>query len=486
MKEITEIKKIDSKIQIINSTLALLYFDAAVNLPKKAVKERARQLSYLAKIAHQKFTSDELFELIKTTKKSKDFRKQTFFDKAYINYLQEETAIQRKLPREFIEKRTELFAEAERVWQQAKEESNYELFKPFLKDIFDIKREQARLIDSKKNPYDVLLQDFEKGMTSKEIDILFEELKPKLIDMLKKLKDKKNTNPKIELSQEKQFGLSKKLFSLITDDKERTSIEKSSHPFQISISPNDVRITTTFKKDPLFSLSSTAHESGHALYEMQISEDLRGTSLFKGTSLGMHESQSKLWEDFIFSSDKFWDFFYDEFKEHSDVKKEDIINSFKNTNITPIRLEADEISYNLHIIIRYEIEKALINQEIHFDDLPDIWANKYEEYLGIKPENDAEGLLQDMHWSGGAIGYFPTYVLGNLYAAMIYNTLKEKNTYLEEEISEGNLSFIRSWLKHNIHNFGATMTAKEIAEHSLNKDLNTKEYLDYLQKKFLE
>ena len=266
-------------------------------------------------------------------------------------------------------------------------------------------------------------------------------------------------------------------------------LEESVHPFTIGLSREDVRITTNYDENDFRpAIFSCIHEGGHAIYEQNIPENLSGTGLQDGASMGIHESQSRFYENIIGKSQEFWIYFYAEVKKRfTQFKDVDFEEFYKGINLVEpsfIRVDADELTYSLHIIIRYEIEKALINGEVEVEDLPELWNSKYKEYLGIEPKNDSEGVLQDVHWAGGTIGYFPSYALGNLYGAQFFNKMKKDMPSVLEDIKQGKLDSVYNWLKENIHKHGAIYTPAELIKIVTGEELNAKYFIDYLNEKY--
>jgi carboxypeptidase Taq len=273
--------------------------------------------------------------------------------------------------------------------------------------------------------------------------------------------------------------------------KERSRLDVSTHPFTTSMGYNDVRITTNFeRKNPLFSFFSTVHEAGHALYELGMPVDeFKYTVISDSPSLGLHESQSRFWENMICRSKNFWNYFYPIFKEKSPNKLNDIdIDTwYRYVNLVRpsfIRVEADELTYCLHVILRFELENSLMDEKILVSELPNIWNEKMDELLGITPKSDREGVLQDMHWSGGNFGYFPTYAIGSIYSSQIFKSLTDENPDIISDIEKGNFNSIIGWLRKNVHTYGRKITAEEIIKNACGEGLNAKVFVDYLKDKY--
>jgi carboxypeptidase Taq len=345
------------------------------------------------------------------------------------------------------------------------------------------------------NKYNTLLDFYEPGFTVEKIDKVFGELRDAIVDLLNRIKSSGYTpDTKVleghfsKASQEKQGTY---ITEKIGYDFGAGRMDESMHPFTIEFNNKDVRITTHYyENDFTNALFSCIHEGGHAIYEQNISDELRGTTLGSGVSSGIHESQSRFYENILGRSREFWKYFYPEvIKAYPQFEKVDFDEFYKAVNIVKpslIRVDADELTYSLHIIIRYEIEKALINGEIKVEDLPRIWNEKYKEYLGVEPENDGVGVLQDVHWSGGMFGYFPSYALGNLYGAQFYNTMLKEIPDMMKKVENGEFEPIKEWLKEKIHRHGGVYKPSELITMVTGEELTAKYFIEYLNKKYGE
>jgi len=486
----------DRELKHYSEIEALLHFDRATAIPKKGVPERAEQMSIISQRIHSIMTSKGFKSAVKKLYSSlrKDIDKFTFIEKRRIEKYYKELKKAEKLPAEFIAEYSRLVGLGEHYWEQAKEKNDYAIFKPYLKRIYEMKRKQAKLIDSKKHPYDVLLDDYEEGMTVKKLKNIFEELKAGLIETLNEIKKSKKYKmdnkllEKIKYDEKAQWNLAEDVAKRILEDKGRWALAVSIHPFTTTIGCDDVRLTTAFRKNPMFCFRSTMHEAGHALYELDFGKNIESTILQDAPSLGIHESQSRFWENMIGKNSNFWKYYYSKFKKAYPQLEKISASEFYSAenNVKPgfIRIEADELTYCLHIIIRFEIEVALLEGKLSVDKLPKAWDDKYEQYLGIKPKDYSHGVLQDTHWSGGSIGYFPTYALGTIYAAQIFNAMKKKIKDMDMVMASSDYTPIRDWLKKNIHEKGSLYTTEEIIKQATGTGLDVKQYLDYLKGKY--
>ncbi|GIU69402.1 MAG: carboxypeptidase M32 [Candidatus Woesearchaeota archaeon] len=489
--DLNHLKEIDKEISLLNSAISLLWWDRSTIMPTKAAEERAEQISYLTILIHEKSTSKELNKIILRLSKNKS--KLNHIDRAIINNYSWKISRINKLPKKHVKETSRTIVMAQHHWEIARKNNNFKIFEPYLKKIIELKKREAEYIDSKNHPYEVLLQDYERGMSLKILDETFNKLKPEIHTLIKRIKKsskygKEFNIKKIEFDVEKQKIACQDVSTLILEDNERFLITVSMHPFMTKISPNDLRITTSFRKDPLFSLFSTVHESGHALYESEFDQKLKYSILHDAPSLGIHESQSRLWENQVCKSKNFWKYYYPKYQKlFPKLKNISLERFYESINIVRpslIRIESDELTYHLHIIIRYELEKKLIEGKIAVSELPVLWNKLYKEYLGITPKTDTEGVLQDVHWSQGSIAYFPTYTLGTIYSAMIYEQMLNENPKLEQEIEEGDFKFIKKWLKENIHKHGAVLSTSEIMEKCCGKKISEESLIKYYKNKF--
>lgn len=479
-KQIQKLLTQAHKLSDISSAMAVLSWDQEVNMPPKGGSARAKQMATMAEIFHHNLINLQIPNAKSTNT----------YDLALVRELKKLKNKAVKIPTKLVKEISETASLAQQNWQLAKKSNRYELFVHSLEKILELKIKAARLLrTTNQSLYDVLLDDFEPGLTEKQIDAVFFVLKPKLIAMIKKLKvltfnaDSIIKNKKYDLASQWQFGL--KIASDMGYDLEAGRLDKSSHPFTITFANGDVRITTWENETDIRpSLFAIIHESGHALYEQGVDPKLdrlqigEGGGLGGGIGMAMHESQSRLWENIIGRSDWFWKKYYSilksQFPSLRNVSLDQFVKAVNVVKPSLVRVEADEVTYGLHIIIRYEVEKDLINGKIKVKDLPKVWNAKYREYLGLTPKNDAQGVLQDIHWSHGAFGYFPTYLLGTLISAQLWAKMPKTT----------DLKVIREWLRKNIHQYGRVYTTDELLKRITGESLNPKYFLNYLESKF--
>jgi carboxypeptidase Taq len=489
--KIEELKEYLKKIEYLGSCISLLHWDSVVYMPKDAIEYRSEMIGYLTGESYKLTTSEKMKEFIDYFSGISDLDDLT---KAILENITKEYDRATKIPEaEYVQYEIDK-ALSQSTWEEAKKKSDFSIFKPHLAKMIAYNKKFSEYWGFADNKYNGLLDIYEPGMTTERLDAVFGELRESLVDLLQRIR---NSNVKTDdafikgnYSVESQRKLGEIILAQLGYDYEtRGRIDVSEHPFTTNFGNKDVRITT--KYDPTDfrpAIFSMIHEGGHGIYEQNIPDKLLGTSLGSGASMGMHESQSRFYENTLGKSMEFWSFFYPRFQEaYQELEGVDLISFYKTVNcVEPslIRIDADELTYSLHIIIRYEMEKLLINSDVDIDDIPRLWNEKYKEYLGVEPENDADGILQDVHWSGGDFGYFPSYALGNLYGAQIFNKLKEEIPDWRQKITNGGFSSITKWLKENVHQYGATIKPAELIQKVTGEELNAKYFTGYLNDKF--
>ena len=495
-KEIEKLKKRLNEISYIGSLLALAAWDQEVHMPAKGTDARATAISYLSATIHNKFISINRDGLLTKLVKAVNAGKIKGENAVIVSETWRTWSREKKLPEKFVKELSETCSKAQSVWAKARKDDDFGLFLPWLKKIVELKREEAKYVGYTESPYDALLDAFEPGMTAREVSEIFEGFKVFLIPFLKKIRESK-----VKINAKKAKGCfpidTQKTFNeyiakSIGFDFEAGDMSVSTHPFASGFHPYDVRLTTRYKEeDMLCALGSTIHETGHGLYEQGLPAEHFGTPLGESVSLGIHESQSRMWENIIGKSMPFWKHFYQKLQKQfpKPFKKMPLGEFYRIINrVSPslIRTESDEVTYNLHVILRFEIEKAMIEGKIKLENLPKIWNAKMKEYLGVDVPNDTLGVLQDVHWSTGGIGYFPTYSLGNLYSAQFYSAMKRDIPNIDQKISKGKFKEILLWLRKNIHSHGKTYRANDLVKKVTGENLNCKYWNDYMEKKYGE
>jgi len=489
---IKEFKEYVAEMKYYDEATGVLYWDMRTGAPKKGIEDRSKVISMLSGKSFEMSTSDKMGEYLDILEKDEELDEIT---KKLIKECKKEYEKNKKIPKERFKEYIELSSNSESAWEEAKEKSDFSLFKPYLEKMVEFQKEFVGYWGYTENKYNTLLDQYEPGMTVEKVDKVFSELREKLVPLVKAIGEssyKPSSFFENKFGKDKQREFCEYILKEIGYDFEAGRLDESVHPFTIGITPGDVRVTTRFDENNFEgALFGTIHEGGHALYEQNISKDLAGTPLATGTSSAIHESQSRFWENIVGRSKEFWSRYYGRlieiFPEQSKgLSFEDFYRGINKVEPSFIRVDADECTYNLHIMIRYELEKALINDEIKVEDLPEIWKEKMEEYLGVRPENDAQGVLQDVHWAGGMFGYFPTYALGNLYSAQILNTMSKEIPDFSQLISSGDFSIIKEYLKAKIYSHGKMLGPNEIIMNISGEELNGKYLVEYLEEKYKE
>lgn len=494
MDQVQQFRELIKKQKAYGYMMALVGWDSQTEAPRDSFPRRAEVMGFMSGEMFKMMTSKETVELIYAL----DAKKAELDDMTAREVKKAKKEIDKivKIPEaEFVEYQS-LLQLAQVNWEEAKAKSDYSLFKDNLQKIFDTNKRFVSYYGIDDDPYNILLDEFEEGMSMKEYDAFFDTLKRDLVpfvkEVLEKTKNRKNADFVFRhYSEAKQKEFSEYLLDVMKFNRNRGLLKKSVHPFTWNTSPTDVRLTTRYMEDYALScIFSVIHELGHATYEQQIDTKWDDTLLSNGTSMGIHESQSRFFENTIGRSYAFWETHYPKFQEifpeqTKDISLKEFHKAVNHVEASLIRVEADELTYALHIMVRYEIERMLMQGKATIDELPKLWNRMIKEYLGVEPQNDAEGVLQDVHWSGGMIGYFPTYALGSAYAAQIYNTLK-KEVDIDKAVRENKMELINSWLKDKIHQYGSSKTPKEILVSVTGEEFNPRYYVEYLKEKYTE
>lgn len=469
---------------------SVLAWDLRTGAPRKGMDDRANVLSMLSGKAFEIATSDRMGDYINRLDNVEGVDAIT---KVAVKECKRDYDKNKKIPKDRYKEFVILSSKSETIWEEAKEKNDFQMFRPYLEKIVEFQKEFIEYWGYEGNKYNALLDDYEVGMTVDKVDVLFDELKKNLVPLVKAIKEsgykpKKFFDNNFEVEKQKEFC--KYILKEMRYDFNAGRLDESAHPFTIGITPGDVRVTTRFSPENFEgALFGTIHEGGHALYEQNVSMELYGTGLCTGTSSGIHESQSRFWENIVGKSKAFWSRYYQELvkffpEQAKGYTFNDFYKGMNKVNSSLIRVEADECTYNLHIMLRYEIEKQLINGQIEVKDLPSIWNDKMEEYLGIRPKNDSEGILQDVHWAAGLFGYFPTYALGNLYSAQIYDSIKKEIPDFHDLIAKGSFDKTLDYLKENIYRHGKLLKPNEIIKNVSGKELSGKYLVSYLEEKY--
>jgi carboxypeptidase Taq len=482
------------KISHYNEALALMQWDLRTGAPKKGHPLRAESMGTISGKIFEMSTSPEMESFLAELSDPAVYGQLDDVNRALVRVVKREFERSKKIPADRFEAYVILASQAESVWEDAKETSDFSVFEPYLEKIVAMKQEFIDYWGYDDNKYDTLLDQYEPGLTVQKVDQIFKDLRRETVELVKAITERGRQVDLAPFSRpfsiEKQKELSALLLKRMGYDFTAGRIDETVHPFQTTINRYDARVTTHYyEKDFLSAIFSTIHEGGHALYEQGVSPKLIGTPLSGGTSMGIHESQSRFWENIVGRSFEFWEYNYSDliklFKgQLSDVPLSDFYRAINDVQPSLVRIEADEVTYNLHIMIRYEIEKGLINGDLKVADLPLIWNEKMNDYLGVTPPDDAHGVLQDVHWSGGDFGYFPSYSLGNIYSAQFAHKMAEEIPDLKERIRGGEFTVIKNWLNEKIHVYGATLEPAEILKRVTGEEIDSKYLITYFKEKY--
>ncbi|WP_293004620.1 carboxypeptidase M32 [Nitrosomonas sp.] len=488
------IQKLEEIVHL-NGVMSTLGWDQEVMMPAGASGARAKQIAALAGVIHERMTDPALGDCLNELKeKNSDCLSEV--ERCNIREALHSYELETKVPKQLVQELAELGSRGQGIWVMARKENKFSDFAPVLKRFLELKTEWAQRVSPDLEPYDANIDLFERGTTINMITPIFERLKRELIPLIEAIQNHPQ-QPDTSFLQgrfalDKQEALARKISQDIGFNTEQGRIDVSVHPFCGGSHPTDVRITTRYKdSDFIESLYSVIHETGHALYEQGRPHELGDLPASESLTMGIHESQSLFWERMVAQSKPFCSHYFDTIRAtFPDNLQSATVDSFYRAINTCkpdfIRVEADEVTYPLHVILRYEIEKGLFEGSMQVDDLPGIWSELMQKYLGIKPPTDTLGVLQDSHWSGGAFGYFPSYTLGAMYACQFYNTLLNEQPETEKNIATGNFAPIKGWLNEKIHRQGRLYTPQEIVQRVTGEALNSDYFIGYLKNKYSE
>ncbi len=488
------VEKLQEKSRL-GSVMGILHWDQEVIMPKGGASSRARQLAALAAVLHEKSTDSELEGMLDRLLECPEAQ---FNDYEWCN-IQEakrDYDLDTKVPRKLVTELAELSSKGHSIWAKAREENRYSDFAPTLKRLIELKKQWAACVAPEKSAYDANIDLFERDATVEKIEPVFEKLKQELIPLIRAIAD---SGKQVDMSPlegrfplEKQEALGRKISEEMGFSFEQGRMDVSVHPFSGGGDLTDVRITTRYQEDNFVeSLYAVIHETGHGLYEQGRMQDWPDLPVSESLTMGIHESQSLFWERMIAQARPFLTHFFPLFAETfpeqmKGVSVDTLYAAINRVVPSLIRVEADEVTYPLHVILRFEMEKGIFDGSLSVEDLPEVWNQKMKEYLGVEPATDREGVLQDVHWSGGAFGYFPSYTLGAMYACQFYRTLKRDIPDIEDQVSQGKLKPVKEWLNKNIHKRGRLYSAEGLCELVTGEMLNPEHFIGYLKGKYGE
>jgi carboxypeptidase Taq len=482
------------EIDDLNKALAILNWDKEVNMPPKGLEARVQQMTTLSRLTHTMFISNEMGQMIEDAASELNGADYNSDEASLIRLLRKNYDDARKVPADFVARSARLSGPAHAAWVKARAENDYAQFQPFLEQVIDMCQELADYYGYEDEKYDALLDKYEIGMKTAEVRAIFDATKAELIPLREAIEERGTAvsdalvHQQFNVDKQKEFA--RFIAGQIGYDFERGHLGTVVHPFATSFSRNDARITTRWYPDFLNpSLFGTLHESGHAMYEQGTHPNLARTPLARGTSLGIHESQSRMMENLVGRNRSFWQAHFPQLQslfpdQLGSATAEDFYLAINKVQPSYIRVEADELTYNFHIILRFELEQAMLNGELAAKDLPEAWNTKMEELLGVVPPTDSEGCLQDVHWTRPGFGYFPTYALGNLYAAQFWETAVAQHPAIESELVAGKTTTLLNWLHENIHKHGRKFTPGELVQRITGKPLSHDAFIRYATAKF--
>ncbi|MHA1668836.1 MAG: carboxypeptidase M32 [Candidatus Heimdallarchaeaceae archaeon] len=483
------------EIKIIDQIGGILGWDTEVMMPRGGIEQRSNQQAYIARLSHAKLTDPEIGKLLSEIQQSSEFADATQIEKRNIELIQREYDRQTKLPSDFVAEFSKVRVIATEAWKEARKKNDFSHFKPHLEKVVEMSKQFAHYLNPDLPPYEVMLDYFEPGMTSERYTTIFEPLKAATIELIQKCRNAQEQPDETILSRSVPIEIQKKLAEDIIPrlgyNLEKGRLDVSAHPFTTG-AYDDVRITTRYKEDEFASsFFAVMHESGHACYEQNLPLDLRYQPIGDFCSMGVHESQSRFYENILGRSKSFWYFYFPKFQEitgdiFKDTNYGTFIRAINRVKPSLIRVEADEVTYNLHIILRYELERDLFAGKVTVEELPQLWKDRMKEMLGVTVETDKDGVLQDIHWSGGAFGYFPTYSLGNIYGAQFFATLTEEIPNWNERLEKGELSTLTNWMKKNVQEKGNMFDPPELLKEVTGEYPNPKYLIEFLHNKYSE
>ena len=473
----------------------ILYWDFETYMPSEGVKQRSEELAMIAALKHKRITDPKVGELLQKIRNDPDYSFLGKVKRRNVTLVERKYERESKIPKDLVERIAKQEPITTQTWKKAKKEKNYAIFKPELDKLLELVKMKAKCLDPEKHPFDVLMQEYEPGMTSAQLTPLFNELIKGLIPVIKKCLSSP-IQPDTSLIKRKcpidiQKQLSEDIAKLVGYDLLKGRIDETEHPFTTGFY-DDVRITTHYyEEDFANSFYAVLHETGHGLYDQNLSQEYKYQLVGDSASYGIHESQSRFIENIIGRSPEFLEFYLPKLKKLTgeifvDVELASFIRAINEVRLSKIRIEADELTYCLHIIIRFEIERDLLAGKITTEQLPELWNAKYKEFIGVDIENDSEGVMQDTHWAGGSFGYFPSYALGNIYNAQMLDKMSKDIPDYKELMKKGELSPIVDWLIENVHKHSNLYDPPELIKVITGEEINPKYFIQYLEEKYSE
>ncbi len=494
MSQLKQLKERLAEITALGQAAGLLGWDQHTYMPDGSAEGRSEQLAVLGKVIHEKFTDDSIGTLLDAAASEVDGLPDENLDKQLVRMTTHDYGLSRKIPSDLVAEDARVSAMAQSVWAVARKSNDFASFAPWLTKNIDIARRKVDCYGYDEVPYDALLNLYEPKMKTSDVKVLFDQVRPVVVNIVKKIVDSGNDVDTSILTREypedAQEAFSKRIVAKFGYDFNRGRLDRTVHPFASSFGRDDCRISTRFDKNFLpMAMMGTFHEAGHAMYEQNTGVDLVLTPLAGGCSNSVHESQSRMWENIVGRSRGFWNAEFAGLQQAfpttlASSDAEPLFRALNKIEPTLIRVEADEVTYNLHIILRFELEQQLLSGELSVADAPEAWNAKVREYLGIDPPNDSEGVLQDVHWAMGGMGYFPTYSLGNFLSAQLFETATAAHPEIPEDIARGEYKSLFDWLVDNVWKHGRRYFPQELIKKATGRELETGPYLKYLTTRF--
>jgi carboxypeptidase Taq len=470
----------------------LLFWDQQTMMPQAGAPVRAEQLATLDGMAHELFVADETGKLLEELRSYEESLDPESDEASLIRVTRQDYEKAVRVPADLRAEMTRAGSQGLQAWIAAKASSDFSSFLPSLERNVELRHRYVECFDPQDEPYDLLLDDYERGMKTAEVRSIFDRLKEELVPLIAEVSDE-SPNGALDgpFPEDAQRAISHEVVELFGFREGSWRLDPTAHPFASGGGLSDIRITTRYEEQNLESFFATMHEYGHGLYEHQISESLERTPLGTGVSLGVHESQSRMWENLVGRGRPFWNFFYPRMQAAfpdrlGGVDLDTFYRAVNRVQPSLIRIMADEVTYNMHVILRFELEQDVINGRLELGELPELWNSRMDEYLGVEVPDDAHGVLQDMHWAGGSMGYFPTYSLGNVMSVQIWERMRDDLPDLDEQIERGEFVALREWLRDHVHTHGRKLGPRGTLEKAVGRSIDPEPYLRYLKQKFSE
>ena len=494
LMQLDTLKSLLGRAHDLSAAAHVLEWDQETYMPHGAAEARAHQIATLRQLAHEHFTSSEMGDLLDEALHSLNGVDPLDNDAAIVRIAKRDYDRKKKLPADLVAEMARTVSQAKQAWKEARETNTFATFEPLLKRLVKLNIQKAEAMGYEDQVYDALLDEYEPGMRTAEVDAIFRGLRQELVPIVQQIQEQPKPDNGFlfeHFDAQKQWDFGLKVIRDFGYDFERGRQDRSAHPFTTSFAISDVRLTTRIQENYFpTGLFGTLHEAGHGLYEQGVDRAFERTPVAEGTSLGMHESQSRLWENLVGRSYPFWQHYYptlqSTFPERlKDIPLDAFYKAINRVEPSLIRVEADEVTYNLHIMLRFELELALISGDLKVADLPAAWNDRMNDYLGLTPETDSDGVLQDIHWSLGIFGYFPTYALGNLMSTQLFNQARQDLGNLDAQIAAGEFTPLLSWLRTHIHQHGRKRYATDLLRQTTGTSLSPDSWLGYIRNKYL-